>query len=78
MYKPDRSFEQAFAEVKGWREDGISGILASDLFMFDEPKAGDRLQFREDVVVDWTIVGPNGTEAGNRVGHYMESKGHRK
>jgi hypothetical protein len=75
LYKPDRSFEQAFAEVKEWRADGITGVLASGLVAFSEPKAGDLLQFREDVVVDWTILGLGGTEAGNRVGHFLEQRG---
>ena len=74
LYKPDRSFEQAFAEVKEWREGGIAASLASDLVAFTEPRRGDSLEFQEDVVVDWTILAPGGVEEGNRLGHFLDRR----
>jgi hypothetical protein len=36
---------------------------------------GDTLRFEDDIVLDWTIIGPHDTEEGNRLGHYLEGRG---
>jgi hypothetical protein len=73
LFKADRAFEQAFVRVEHWGTEGVTGVIAPDLVAFTEPKRGDTLKFPESMVVDWTILGPGGTEEGNRVGHYLES-----
>ena len=71
----DQSFEQAFVQVKEWTPQGVTGVMASELIGFTEPKRGDVLKFLESTAIDWTITGPGGTEEGNRLGHYLESRG---
>jgi hypothetical protein len=72
---PDGSFEQPFVELERWDTDGIAGTLASDLVALQEPTVGGSLVFGEDVVVDWTVVGPEDREEGNRLGHWVEAHG---
>jgi hypothetical protein len=75
LFHPDRSFEQAFVRVTEWTPSGITGVIASELMGFTEPKRGDVLGFAESTAIDWTITGPGGTEEGNRLGHYLEYRG---
>ena len=75
LVHPDQSFEQAFVHVTEWTPQGVTGVMASELIRFTEPKRGDVLKFLESTAIDWTITGPGGTEEGNRLGHYLESRG---
>lgn len=70
---PDGAWEQAFVAVKAWDADRIQGILASELRNLHDPVVGDSLEVLEHAVLDWTIVGRDGREEGNRLGHFLES-----
>jgi hypothetical protein len=75
LFHPDQSFEQAFVRVTEWTDQDVTGVMASELIGFTEPKRGDVLKFLESTAIDWTVTGPGGTEEGNRLGHYLESRG---
>jgi hypothetical protein len=68
-------FEQVFIEVSSWRGHHVKGTLASELMhAIGDLKAGAAMQFEDDMVVDWTIVGKDGQEEGNRLGHFVEGR----
>jgi hypothetical protein len=71
---PTGRWEQAFVAVRTWESGRIRGNLASDLRQLAQPRAGDWLIFADDEVVDWTIIGRDGQEEGNRLGHFLEGR----
>jgi hypothetical protein len=67
-------FEQAFVAVRKWEGKRVTGRLASELDRIKEPRIGDTLVFDEEEVLDWTIIGRDDREEGNRLGHFMEGR----
>jgi uncharacterized protein YegJ (DUF2314 family) len=66
-------FEQVFAEVQEWSNTSLTAIIVNDLDTVREYQKGQTITFTERVVLDWTIVRPDGSEEGNFVGKYLAS-----
>lgn len=64
--------EQVFVRVVSWRDGQVDGTVSSEPGVPGAIKVGDRLRFEDEMVLDWTIVQADGTEQGNRLGHYLE------
>ncbi len=68
-------WEQVFIEVCSWKGHHVRGTLASELVdPIGDLKTGAAMQFADEMVLDWTIVGKGGHEEGNRLGHFLEGR----
>ena len=74
IFDNDGKFEQVFIRVKEWEGDKISGYIANDLSTVKEFRSGQLIAFKEKSVMDWTISKPDGSEEGNYVGKYLDTR----
>jgi hypothetical protein len=65
-------FEQTFIEVKEIKGGTVKGIIANDIALVSGYEIGDAYSFPESEMLDWTIVGPDGSEEGNFVGKFLD------
>jgi hypothetical protein len=70
----DQRRETVFIRVLSLSGDRIKGMIASDLESVHGFKAGQTLEFAESAILDWTISRPDGSEEGNLIGKYLESR----
>jgi uncharacterized protein YegJ (DUF2314 family) len=76
IYDSQHRFEQVFVRVLAWKDQQITGLLASNVEVVKEHHTGEQMSVKEPDVVDWTIVAPDGTEEGNIVGKFIGSYSH--
>lgn len=72
LHGQDGSFEQVFVKVDSWHEHSIDGTLASDVKLRSH-KIGEKLTVKEEDVIDWTILNPDGSEEGNVIGKFLDN-----
>lgn len=74
IFDKDGKFEQVFIRVKAFEEERVSGTIANDLGTVREYKSNQLIAFEERKVIDWLITKPDGSEEGNFIGKYLDSK----
>jgi hypothetical protein len=74
IFDTDGKFEQVFIRVKAIDGEKVSGTIANDLETVREYKSNQLVAFEERNVIDWLITKPNGSEEGNFIGKYLDSK----
>ena len=74
IFDTDGKFEQVFMRVKNYKADNVSGIIANDLSTVKEYKVNQLIVFKEIQVLDWLITKPDGSEEGNFIGKYLDTK----
>jgi hypothetical protein len=67
-------FEQIFVEVKSVQPGGIDGIIVSDVELVSDHRRGDRYHVPDGEILDWVISRPDGSEEGNLIGKYLDSR----
>lgn len=65
--------EQVFVKVESIDRDIIRGLIWSDLHTVSGFAKGQRHEFPERELIDWTISNPDGTEEGNVVGTFLDT-----
>jgi len=65
--------EQVFVRVETIEADRIRGIIWSDIHTVSGFEKGQRYEFPESELFDWTISNPDGTEEGNVVGTFLDT-----
>jgi uncharacterized protein YegJ (DUF2314 family) len=67
--------ERIFVRIIKWKDNGIKGAIANDIAVLPTYKNGQVINFSESEVLDWTITKADGSEDGNYLGKYIESRG---
>ncbi len=74
LYDEEGQYEQVFIRVQNWKGDKLTGTLANVVRILPNYKQGDKVEFAEKEIVDWTIVKPDGSEEGNLIGKFIDKK----
>ena len=64
--------EQVYVQVDSWQGTAISGRIASSIRQVQGYHKGQKMQFGEGDILDWTILSADGGSEGNYVGSYLE------
>lgn len=70
----DGKWEQVFMEVDSWEGELIAGILASEMGVVEGPPVGTAFIFEEEKVIDWLIIYEDGSEAGNYINRFLQTR----
>jgi hypothetical protein len=70
------NFELAFIAVDRIREGKVFGRVWTDLLLFPKLKQGHPYSLPEAELIDWLITDPDGSEEGNFVGKFLDSRQH--
>ena len=65
--------EQVFVKVESIEAGRISGIIWNDIHTVSGYAKGQRHEFPESELIDWTISNADGTEEGNVVGTFLDT-----
>lgn len=65
--------EQVFVQVESIEAGRISGIIWNDIHTVSGYAKGQRHEFPESELIDWTISNADGTEEGNVVGTFLDT-----
>jgi len=65
--------EQVFVQVESIEAGRINGIIWNDIHTVSGFAKGQRHEFPESELIDWTISNPDGTEEGNVVGAFLDT-----
>lgn len=65
--------EQVFVQVESIEAGRISGIIWNDIHTVSDYAKGQRHEFPESELIDWTISNADGTEEGNVVGTFLDT-----
>lgn len=66
--------EQVFILVKNVTEGKIAGVISSDIALVSGFRAGQPYTFQESQLIDWLITKPDGSEEGNVVGKFLDTR----
>ena len=69
-----KNVERVFVRVTKWKNEDIEGTIANDIMVLSGYKNGQPISFKESEVLDWTITKPDGSEEGNYIGKYIDSR----
>ena len=67
-------FEQVFVSVDSVQQGGLDGTIISDVELISGYHRGDRYRVPESEILDWVISKPDGSEEGNLIGKYLDSR----
>ncbi len=66
--------ERVFIKVNGWEQNKVSGKLSSTPHFIEGFHIGQDITVTENLIIDWTITHPNGSEEGNFVGKVLNNR----
>lgn len=72
LAEPDGRFEQIFVRVERINADKLDGRISSRLAALRTYRTGQAISVSERSILDWTIVGSDGTEEGNYIGKALD------
>jgi hypothetical protein len=68
------NFELTFIAVDRIRDGKVFGRIWTDLKLFPDLKQGHAYSLPEAELIDWLITNPDGSEQGNFVGKFLDSR----
>jgi hypothetical protein len=66
--------EQVFVAVDSVEPGWVNGTITSDIELVSGYRRGDRYRMPESEILDWVISRPDGSEEGNVIGKYLDSR----
>lgn len=75
LYDADDSFEFAQVSVADWTDEQLLGTITSPLYVVQSYQEGELINFKEDAIVDWTILKADGSREGDYVGRFLRTCG---
>ena len=73
LFDSSGRYEQVFVRVQATSANAVTGQLASEINLIRGYKSGDKIEVRDDRLIDWLIADPSGSEEGNVVGKFMDT-----
>lgn len=74
LYDSDGKYDQIFAELKSWDGNRLTGRITNTPKTVTQYRKDQVLEFKEEVILDWLIVYPNGKEKGNYIGNFLKQQ----
>ena len=75
IYDSEARWEQVYIRVQTIRDGLITGVISTQLKLVKGYEPGRLYSLKEAALVDWVIARPDGTEEGNVVGKFLDSRG---